>query len=285
MSSLSSETTVREAILRLARKLPTSPHIFGRLGGLLNDINSDLDSIVKLVSVDSGLTGRVIRLSNSVFFRGDQPVKSLDEAINRVGFREMHRVVGVAMSEQIFQGGLPVYHLSAEQVWENSVLVALAMERLARSTGADESEAYTLGLLRPVGKLVLDMLMQVEQPGVSCPEIDNLDLPKWERAWAATTSNEAGSMILEEWKMPESVCVGVRDHYRPTEASGAPAAMLHIACMIAQQLGKGIHAELRQWAVTPEILTLARLDEATVETVKADTLEALGQLKNRLRGK
>jgi len=109
--------------------------------------------------------------------------------------------------------------------------------------------------------------------------------PLLKKTWAATTSNEAGSMILEEWKMPESVCVGVRDHYRPTEASGAPAAMLHIACMIAQQLGKGIHAELRQWAVTPEILTLARLDEATVETVKADTLEALGQLKNRLRGK
>jgi HD-like signal output (HDOD) protein len=285
MSSLSSETTVREAILRLARKLPTSPHIFGRLGGLLNDINSDLDNIVKLVAVDSGLTGRVIRLSNSVFFRGDQPVKSLDEAINRVGFREMHRVVGVAMSEQIFQGGLPVYHLSAEQVWENSVVVALAMERLARATGADESEAYTLGLLRPVGKLVLDMLMQVEQPGVSCPEVDNLDLPKWERAWAATTSNEAGSMILEEWKMPESVCIGVRDHYRPTEAGGAPAAMLHVACTIASQLGKGMHAELRQWSITPEILALARLDESTVETVKTDTHEALGQLKSRLRGK
>ncbi len=285
MSSLSSETTVREAILRLARKLPTSPHIFGRLGGLLNDINSDLDNIVKLVAVDSGLTGRVIRLSNSVFFRGDQPVKSLDEAINRVGFREMHRVVGVAMSEQIFQGGLPVYHLSAEQVWENSVVVALAMERLARTNATDESEAYTLGLLRPVGKLVLDMLIQVEQPGVSCPEADNLDLPKWERAWAATTSNEAGSTILEEWKMPESVCVGVRDHYRPTEAGGAPAAMLHVACSIASQLGKGIKAEVRQWNVTPEILALARLNEATVETCQAETQEALTQLKSRLKGK
>jgi hypothetical protein len=61
MASLSSEAAIRETIMRLARKLPTSPHIFGRLGGLLNDINSDLDSIVKLVAVDQGLTARIIR--------------------------------------------------------------------------------------------------------------------------------------------------------------------------------------------------------------------------------
>ena len=184
MTPLSSDTAVRDAILRLARKLPTSPHIFGRLGRLLNDPNSELDDVVKLVAVDSGLTGRVIRLSNSVYFRGEQSVRSLDDAINRVGFREMHRIVGVAMSEQIFQGGLPVYNLSAETMWENSVVTALAMERLARAAGADDAEAYTIGLLRSVGKLVLGTLIEVEHPGATCPESESLDLTKWERAWA-----------------------------------------------------------------------------------------------------
>lgn len=284
MTPLSSETAARESILRLARKLPTSPHIFGRLGRLLNDMNSDLTDIVKLVAVDSGLTGRVIRLSNSVFFRGEQPVKSLDEAINRVGFREMHRIVGVAMSEQIFQGGLPVYNLSAEGLWENSVLTALAMERLAKTAGEDESEAYTVGLLRGIGKLVLDMLIQVEHPGINCPDTETLDLPKWERAWAAVTSNEAGSMILQEWKMPESVVIGVRDHYRPTEATPRLGALLHIACCITQQLGKGIPAETRQWELTPEVMTLAALHPQHVETCTAETQEALSELKSRLKG-
>jgi HD-like signal output (HDOD) protein len=283
MSSFTSESTVRETILRLARKLPTTPHIFGRLGRLLNDINSDLESIVKLVSVDSGLTARVIRLSNSVFFRGDQPVKSLDEAINRVGFREMHRIVGVAISEQIFQGGLPVYHLSAEQVWENAVVTALSMERLAKASGEDESEAYTVGMLRPIGKLVLDLLMQVEQPGVSCPESETLDLPKWERAWAATTSNEAGAMILEEWKMSPNVCVGVRDHYKPTAETGRMGAMLHVACWITQQIGKGIQAEVRQWELSPETLAFAGLTEEQAQACAAETQEALTELKSRLK--
>jgi HD-like signal output (HDOD) protein len=283
MSSLTNETSARESIIRLARKLPTSPQVFGRLGRLLNDLNSDLESIVKIVAVDSGLTARVIRLSNSVFFRGGEPVRSLDEAVSRVGFREMHRIVGVATSEQIFQTGLPVYNLTSGEVWENSVVTALAMECLARTVGEDENEAYTVGLLRPIGKLVLNVLIQAEHPGITCPESETLDLAKWEHAWAAITSNEAGAMILEEWKMPEAVVLGVRDHYRPVEGSGRTGAMLHVACSITHQLGKGIRAEMRQWGVTPEILGFAGLNESALESCTAETKEGLAKLKTRLQ--
>ena len=275
-------STVRDNILRLARKLPAAPHIFGRLGLLLGNMNADLDNIVRLVAVDSGLTGRVIRMSNSVFYRGDEPVRSLDEAVNRVGFREMHKLVGVAMSEQLFQGGLPVYNLSAEEMWENSVVTALAMEHVARAVGEDEGEAYTLGLLRPVGKLVLDMLLEVEHPGVSCPDSDTVELPKWERAWADITSNEAGAMILEEWKMPEPMHSGVRHHYSP-DTDNRMAALLHVACWITHQLGKGIKAETKQWDLTADVLTRAGLSEEAVKGCLGETQEALASLKDRLK--
>lgn len=276
-------STTRENILRLARKLPAAPHIFGRLGLLLGNMNADLDNIVRLVAVDSGLTGRVIRMSNSVFYRGDEPVRSLDEAVNRVGFREMHKMVGVAMSEQLFQGGLPVYNLTAEEMWENSVVTALAMENVARVVGEDEGEAYTLGLLRPVGKLVLDMLLEVEHPGVCCPDSDTLELPKWERAWAAITSNEAGAMILEEWKMPEPMHTGVLHHYGHDTEGNRMAALLHVACWITHQLGKGLKAEARQWELTEGVLTRAGLTEDAIQGCLKETQEALETLKDRLK--
>jgi HD-like signal output (HDOD) protein len=275
--------SLKEQVLRLAQKLPTSPHIFGRLGSLLNDPNTDLEQIVKLVAVDSGLTARVIRLSNSVFFRGDSAVSTLDEAINRVGFREMHKMVGVAMTEQIFQSGLPVYNLTAQEVWENSVVTALAMERLARVTGEDQGVAYTVGLLRPVGKLVLDMKLEVEHPGATCPESQTLDLPAWERAWAEITSNEAGAMILEQWKMPTPVCEGVLLHYEPREKASRVGALLHVACWMTSELGRGIKAEAKQWNVTDELLALAGVTQVNVQECIAETQEALAELKSRLK--
>jgi HD-like signal output (HDOD) protein len=187
------------------------------------------------------------------------------------------------MTDQVFQSGLPVYHLTADQVWENSIVTALAMERLAHATGEDEGVAYTVGLLRPVGKLVLDMLLEIEHPGVCCPETPNLDLPTWERAWAEITSNEVGAMIFEEWRMPEVVHQGVRNHYKPDEAGGRMGALLHLACWITQELGRGIQAEAKQWSVNDAVLQLAGTTAEVVQACVPETAEALTALKQQLK--
>ena len=283
MSTTATDSTIKDRVMRFARKLPTSPGIFGRLGMLLSNVNADVDDIVKLASVDAGLTARVIRMSNSVFFRGDMAVSTLDDAISRVGFREVHKIVGVAMTDQVFQSGLPVYNLTAAQVWENSIVTALAMERLAGISGEEEGVAYTIGLLRPVGKLVLDTLLEIEQPGVVCPDTETLDLPTWERAWAGITSNEVGAMVMEEWHMSESVYHGVKNHYCPDDEAGPMGALLHLSCWVAEQMGKGCKAEIKQWSLSEDVLLRAGLTAEAVQACVVETREALDALKTRLK--
>ncbi len=282
-NTAATESSIKDRVMRFARKLPTSPHIFGRLGMLLSNVNADLEDIVKLAAVDAGLTARVIRMSNSVFFRGDMAVSTLEDAISRVGFREVHKIVGVAMTDQVFQSGLPVYNLSAAQVWENSVVTALAMERLAGLAREDEGVAYTIGLLRSVGKLVLDTMIEIEQPGVTCPDTLTLDLPTWERAWGGITSNEVGSMVMHEWHMSDDVYRGVKNHYHPDEEGGPMSALLHLACWVADQLGKGFKVEFKQWSLSAEVLQRAGLTEEAVQASVAETQEALDALKTRLK--
>jgi len=283
MSTTTTDTTIKDRVMRFARKLPTSPGIFGRLGMLLSRVDADVDDIVKLASVDAGLTARVIRMSNSVFFRGDMAVSTLEDAISRVGFREVHKIVGVAMTDQVFQSGLPVYNLTAVQVWENSVVTALAMENLAGTAGEEEGVAYTMGLLRPVGKLVLDTLLEIEQPGVICPDKDNFDLPTWERAWAGITSNEVGAMVMEEWHMSAGVFHGVKNHYQPDDEAGPLGALLHLSCWVAQQMGKGFKFEAKQWSLNEDVLQRAGINEEAVQACVAATQEALDALKTRLK--
>jgi len=105
-----------------------------------------------------------------------------------VGFREVHKIVGIAMTEQAFKDGLPSYHLSAKAIFENSVTTALAMELLARHAGEDGHEAYTVGLLRQIGKLVLGRILEKERPGVICAE--DADLCAWEHEQFNITSDE-----------------------------------------------------------------------------------------------
>jgi HD-like signal output (HDOD) protein len=260
-----SDTLLKEHILRLAQKLPAAPQIFTRLSLLLDDVNADLDKIVNLISIDTGLTARVLRLSNSVFFRGSSAVQSLDEAINRVGFREVHKMVGMAMTEQLFKDGLPAYRMNASQVWENSVTTALAMESIAREGGHDEQSAYTVGILRQIGKLVLGKIIEKEQPGATCP--DDLDILSWERARLNITSHEAAAYILESWKLPRPVCLGMRFHHEPEAHAndGPTGAQLHLAGWVAGMLEVSTKSESVLWELNQDRLDLAGVSESFMQ--------------------
>ncbi len=277
--------TTKNNLLRLARKLPTSSMVFSRLGLLLRDINTELGDIVKLVSVDSGLSSRVIRVSNSVMFGGDEPARTLEEAINRIGFRETHRVVGMAMTEQVFQNDLPVYGVTAEQLWENSVVTALAMEKIATLTGDDEGMAYTVGLLRTVGKLVLDRLLEIEQPGLTCPTGENFDLQKWEKAWAPMSSNEVGAMILDDWKLPAVAGTAVRQHYQPLDANEPMAPLLYVASWIANKVEFGLIMENRLWQNIDTVAAFAKISPDQLQSLTEETLASFEELSKSLRAK
>jgi HD-like signal output (HDOD) protein len=273
---------LKEHILRLAQKLPTSPQIFSRLSVLLNDVNADLDKIVNLISIDTGLTARVLRVSNSVLFRGATPVQSLDEAVNRVGFREIHRMVGMAMTEQLFANGLPAYRMTGRQVWENSVGTALAMEMIAAEAGRETEPAFTLGILRQVGKLVLGRILEKEQPGAVCPE--DVDVLSWERARLNITNHEAAGYIFEQWKLPRELVSAIRSQHEPEvpDNAGPEGAQLHLAGWVVGSLGLSPKSEAMLWEMTPDRLDLAQVSESFMQSCIDTVQTELDALKTQV---
>jgi HD-like signal output (HDOD) protein len=276
------DTRLKDLILRYAQKLPTAPQIFSRLSMTLNDVNADLDKIANLISIDTGLTARVLRVSNSVFFRGSSPMQSLDEAINRVGFREIHKMVGMAMTEQVFTNGLPAYRMNAKQVWENAVATALAMESIASEAGQDPQAAYTLGILRQVGKLVLGRVLEKEQPGAICP--DDIDVLTWENARLNITNHEAAAYILESWKLPRGMCSGIRFQHEPEEHDdeGPEGAQLHLAGWVVGMLGISAKSEATLWELTQDRLDLAQVSESFMQSCVNNIQAELDSLKAQM---
>jgi len=96
-ASFDSTSFVKPGDLRVAAsELPPSPQVFGKLGKLLRDPNTGLNDITELVNTDASLTTRVLKLSNSAAFAQGMAIDNLDDAINRIGFREVFKLVGVA---------------------------------------------------------------------------------------------------------------------------------------------------------------------------------------------
>lgn len=272
-------------IIRVGQQLPASPRIFSRLAAVLKDLNTGVDQVVGLVKMDPGLSAQVIRLSNSVLFGFAEPSSSLEESINRVGFREVYRLVGLAATNQLFPKELALYGVRGDLVWENSLASALAMERLARKQGSDDDQAaYTIGLLRSAGKVLFTRL--ATQPGVKVPAYPGADaephLGDWERAQFGMDNCEAACELMEHWKFDPTIRLAIRHHYDPLNSPEAPseAALLNCAGWVVHQIGKSLPGEAAYWRREPAKLEKAGILAEAVDAVVDEVREELDVLKS-----
>lgn len=272
-------------ILRVGQQLPASPRIFSRLAAVLKDINTGIDQVVALVKMDPGLSAQVIRLSNSVLFGFAEPSTSLEESINRVGFREVYRLVGLASTNQLYPKELPLYGVRGDLVWENSLASALAMEHLARRQGAadEEQSAYTIGLLRSAGKVIFVRLSAL--PGTKVPVYPGAEvvphLGDWEKSVFGINNAEAAAELMEHWKFAPTIRQAIRHQYDPLGAPDAPveAAMLNCAGWIVHQLGKSLPGEAVYWRREDTKLERAMVAAETLDSLVEEVKVELETMK------
>lgn len=255
----------RETIITLGNKLAPAASIFSRLRTLLLDPETAIDDIVKLIRLDAALTFHVVRLSNSVLFGLRDKTESLDLAVSRVGLGEVFRLVGLAAAKQVCQRDLTAYRLPASRLWENAVATAAAAEVLAQRAGRDAGLAYTAGLLRTIGRVVLDgaALGQVYPGEAEWPSVS-----EWEKKTFGITSAEVATVLLNYWRFPAEVMESVRGHYEPLgdiDHSNVGACVLNLACGVATRFGLDLPGEEGDWLCSPAKLTLAGVSEADLE--------------------
>lgn len=259
----------RDTIISLGSKLPPALGIFGRLRTLLDDANCDVDDIAELLHMDPALTFQVIRLSNSAMYGLGARCHTIDEAIARVGFGEIHQLVGLVVSRQSFQGDLTHYGIPAGRLWENAVAVGALASAFAGRAGQNAGTAYSAGLLRNIGKIILNN----HPGGVPYPgETAAPNLYEWEKAVHGTTSPEATAVLLDHWRFPLEIAGAICTHAAPENAGEftAGAATLHLAGAFAADWGCILPGEAALWRKDAALCALAGIDPDLLEGAAAD---------------
>ncbi|ATC63771.1 hypothetical protein CMV30_07285 [Nibricoccus aquaticus] len=275
-----------EKFAAAAERLPTTPQIFSRLSAAMKNPDISVEEIVSVVQLDASLSARVLRLSNSAQFGRGDPVTSLDDAINRTGFQEVYRLVGAAMSSQLYITGLPVYGIGGDELWSNSLTAAVALEHLSDATGEDRRVGYTLGLLRSVGRLLLQRLAAgALVPPLSGRKATAALVEAWERETFGITSAEAAERLFALWRFPARLADPIQFQFKPSAAPQRVrfAALLHIAGYIAEKLDRSIPIEKSAWSLDEEILLMAGIDAETVEACLEKTRAGAGQMESLMR--
>src|SRR5215216_5933247 len=83
------------------KNLPPAPRILPELLVLLRQEDIDSSRVVELISYDPAITAAVLRLCNSAYFAGGSPADDLQEAVNRLGFRQVYLLVAAVSGAKL----------------------------------------------------------------------------------------------------------------------------------------------------------------------------------------
>jgi len=153
--------------------------------------------LVKVISNDTALSARIIRVCNSPLFRGSRAIENLNMAVSRLGMAYTSSLaMGLAM-EQMFQATSEMVDKRLRATWQTSTEVAGMCHVLAQHYTSLKPEQATLaGLVHLIG--VLPILRYVEDRDIQISE-EELDTV------IEQLHPELGATILNRWDFPEEL--------------------------------------------------------------------------------
>ncbi|HET8800563.1 MAG TPA: HDOD domain-containing protein [Marinobacter sp.] len=112
-------------------------------------------TISEIVSADTALVARILTLANSVLYGPVTRIRSVDQALLRLGTRRFHTLIMTAALRQLlFELGGDEWQ-QLRDFWRHSLTTALTARALATLTRyPDPDEAFMLGMVHNIGELI-----------------------------------------------------------------------------------------------------------------------------------
>ncbi len=139
-------------------KLPTLPNIALEALIVVNDCDSSVADVAGIVDKDAAIAARLIRYANSPIYHGTAPVKTVKNAITRIGFDVVKNAILTMSMKDVFKTTHKAIEERMERLWEHSVSVASKSAALAETfPHLNREEAMLAGLIHDVGAIPILM--------------------------------------------------------------------------------------------------------------------------------
>ena len=257
MSALLANDT-RNLALKNIERLPGLSPTINRLLGLLARRNIDIVQLGHVISSDPSLCGHILSTANSALFGGKSQLKSIEQAVSRLGLTKLRRIALSVSVSRIFRGLRSSGGWSMTRFQLHSVATGAAAEILCDYLPVEDQEnAFLAGLMHDVGKV----LISTGQPA-QFAEIEKLVEStgrcqvEFERELLGTDHAELSGLAVAKWELPFLLSRAVAHHHDP-EAAREPgqvslSAILQTADRFTNSLGVSVR-EASPGQGTPEL--------------------------------
>ena len=202
-----------QGALRLI-SIPPCPALLVRLQAALALADPDLQEVARIASSDVAMSATLLRNANSAQYSADQPVRTVGQAMNRLGLDASAHL----LTETLLRQAIRADHPRLQRFWERSALRAAAMHQLAKKLpGVTPELAQLYGLFCHVG---IPVLLQ-RMPGYSSTLVEaqarkDRSAIETENQNHRTDHAVVGALVARVWQVEPVVMAAIRLHHDPT---------------------------------------------------------------------
>jgi len=251
-------------------RLVSLPEVCIRVNEMLEDPRTNASDIGRVISQDTGLTARLLKIVNSAFYGFPARIETVSRAVTVIGMRELRGLVLAASAVEAFSK-IPNEILNMVKFWRHSVYCGVVAQLLAERCHVLHSERlFVAGLLHDIGKLILSHRLPDEMREV-VSRMRNEQRPDYEieREIFGFDHADVGGELLKVWQMPKTLTQAVLHHHRPSEAEEATmdVCLVHIANGMTLVAEQGMEVECEVEPINAYAWQTTKLDPGIMDEV------------------
>jgi HD-like signal output (HDOD) protein len=235
-----------EQIITSFRGNTSPPTIYLQLNEIINGGYTSLSRVSDVISEDSSLSARLLKLVNSPFYGFPKKIETISEAVILVGSHQVRDLALVTLMMNSFKG-IPEELVNLEMFWRHSLAVGIGSKILSEQIGESTPEKFFVaGVLHDIGRLILFSTLPKESLRIlERAAVEQIPIIEIETKELGISHCEIGRVLLERWKLPYFFHETVAYHHAPERAQQYPkeTAIVHIADIMAHALQIGNSGE------------------------------------------
>jgi len=211
--------------------LPTLDVIVNNILKAAADENTTVEDLARLISYDMGITNKLLRLANSVYYGQKTKTETIKRAITIIGFDE---IIGITLGMSILssfanrENGLS---LDMKALWIHSIGCATAAKEIANRTNPGiAKKIFIPALLHDIGKIIFSIYFKKEYQRVRQAAMEKkAPLFRTEPDFFTMDHAIVAGLLMKRWQFPSSILLPCRFHHNP---EACPADFRHHALII-----------------------------------------------------
>lgn len=192
--------------------IPPRPQIIDRIRSEIMRNDPDLRLVAELINRDVALAAGLIRTANSPFFGHARHARSVMEAVSMLGLDVTTRAITTICLRTAFP---ECGHY--ERFWHASAQIAALSAWLSKRLAPTKiriDDAYTFGLFRDAGIVILmRRYPKYTQILGAANENREMRFTAVEQEQLPTDHCMLGSLMAQNWWLPEDTCQAIRHHH------------------------------------------------------------------------